>query len=207
MTDSQHSTEVGLKSRLIDGGPKSPPIEVEQKYPLLDRESVVGRIHEIGAKSLGTETNEDHYFNHPAKDFGETREALRVRLINGKASITYKGPKMPGAIKARQEMEWSLGAEDSDGVKMRMLLTTLDFRPVAVVRKIRESFESVANGLPIYIVIDQVEGLGEFAEIEMICQDASGVESARTAIAELAQRIGLADPEPRSYLTMLLEKS
>jgi adenylate cyclase, class 2 len=180
------------------------PIEVEQKFHLANEEAFVERLHSIGGVELRHEINEDHYFNHPAKDFAQTREALRVRMINGRGYVTYKGPKMPGLIKARRELEWCLGSDDCDGTKMRSLLTVLDFRPVAVVKKTRRVF-SIANHPQMTIVLDNVEGLGKFIEIETICDDLSEVESARNRVLELAQQLKLDRPEPRSYLSMLLQ--
>jgi adenylate cyclase, class 2 len=180
------------------------PIEVEQKFHLVDEDAFVQRMRDMGGVELRQEINEDHYFNHPAKDFGQTREALRVRMIDGRGFVTYKGPKLPGLIKARRELEWSLGDDDSDGAKMRSLLTVLDFRPVAVVRKTRRVF-SIADHPKMTVVLDNVEGLGRFVEIETICGDGFEVEAARNRVFELAQRLQLDRPETRSYLSMLLQ--
>lgn len=183
------------------------PIEVEQKYRLDDSESFVQSLLTLGAVAMGTERNEDHYFNHPVKDFAQTREALRIRLVDGRASITYKGPKLPGSIKARRELEWSLGDEDVRGEKMRLLLTALDFRPVAVVTKVRRVFQYDLDGDGITVVVDRVDQLGDYAEVEMICGSTQEVDAARQKITKLATRLGLNQPEMQSYLSLRLDRS
>jgi predicted adenylyl cyclase CyaB len=54
-------------------------------------------------------------------------------------------------------------------------------------------------------VLDQVDGLGCFAEIERIAADEAQVELAKQAIEELESRLGLEKKESRSYLGMILE--
>ena len=53
------------------------------------------------------------------------------------------------------------------------------------------------------MVIDQVEGLGEFVELETI-SDVDGHQSARDHLLDLATTMGLVDSERRSYLGLLL---
>lgn len=175
-------------------------IEIEQKYVVDDLQGFVRRLVDAGATEGRTEHHEDHYFNHPAKDFAETGEAFRIRVVDGAASVTYKGPKLPGDIKAREEREWSLGPEDADGRRWRDLLTTLDFRPVATVRKTRRTFR--LNGLT--VTADAVADLGSYAEIETVVSGPDDVPSARRRIAESAASLGLEHPEARSYLRLLL---
>ena len=50
----------------------------------------------------------DRYFNHPARDFAETDEALRIRRIGPVNRITYKGPRVDTVTKTRQELELPL---------------------------------------------------------------------------------------------------
>ena len=58
-------------------------------------------LFNIGARYIETREERDLYFNHPLRDFGETDEALRLRLVSGRCLITYKGPKI--SMKQRPE--------------------------------------------------------------------------------------------------------
>lgn len=200
--------------------------EVEQKFSIADVEAFKASVASIGGVLQTTERHADTYYNHPARDFAQSREALRVRRVDGTPLITYKGPKMTGAIKARQEMEWRLDPGDADGTQTESLLASLSFRKVATVEKTRQTFflppasSTPASSTPAQprpsataiagtsrptVVLDEVDGLGTFAEIELVVTQPSDVEDARRRIGQLAATLGLATDEPRSYLTMLLE--
>ncbi|MEM6689997.1 MAG: class IV adenylate cyclase [Planctomycetota bacterium] len=181
-------------------------IEIEQKFHLRDRDSFVRGLIDSGAVESPIERHADTYFNHPCRDFGETREALRIRRINDSPLVTYKGPTMKGKIKARVEMEWSLAPGDEDGTKWMDLLRTLGFREVRTVTKSRQPFR--LPDCEVAVVVDQVEGLGDFAELELVIEDHSNVAKARASIHELANHLGLSDTdaEERSYLVQLLAK-
>lgn len=181
--------------------------EIESKYPLEDVDKFESKIIAMGGVAKASETHADHYFNHPAKDFAETGEAFRVRMIDGVGHVTYKGKKRDGVVKVRQEIEWQLGGQDVDGKKLRELLVILDFRPVAIVRKTRRKFELTHNGADYELTIDDAESVGQFAEIERLVETESQIDAARRGIEDLAVMFGLGLPETRSYLTMLLQRS
>lgn len=192
-------------------------LEIEQKYHIDDVASLEASLIELGALEQSLQQHADTYFNHPSRDFAQTHEALRVRFSNGIPMVTYKGTKLPGAVKARRELEWRLDPGDADGTQMQTLLKLLGFREVATVRKSRRSFSFQQQDSDFTITIDQVESVGLFAEIELVVQvapdgsDASTeardalVGETRDKIVKLASQLGLRRDQPRSYLRMLLE--
>lgn len=179
--------------------------EVEQKFRIDNVERLVNRLGGIGAIEGPRQSHRDTYFNHPCRDFRESREALRIRRVNDTPSITYKGPHVAGTIKARQELEWELAPGDPNGEQMESLLSQLGFRPVATVEKSRRSFSLSGKLAAFSVVIDRVERIGDFAELELLVPDADGIESARQQIAEFSRQLGLEHGESRSYLAMYLE--
>ena len=181
--------------------------EVELKFKVEDPEIFRARVLELTARELGMESQEDLYLAHPSRDFAQTGEAFRIRRIESLNRITYTGPRQPGPTKTREEIEigFDSGPEAFQG--LQKVLFSLGFRPVATVRKQRISFEVQKLGRTILVVIDEVEGLGTFSEIETIVEGASELAGSQAAIQNLAIQLGL-DPqaaEPRSYLRMLLE--
>lgn len=180
--------------------------EVEQKYRVEDEPALRGRLARVGATPGGRENHVDTYFNHPCRDFAATREALRIRRIDGRPRITYKGVKLPGDIKARRELEWALDPGDPDGDNAEELLRMLGFREVAVVRKRRESFRCHDAPAGLVVTIDEVERLGTFAEIETVATEIEGVAAARDRVAGLAAKLALRAAEQKSYLRLLVEK-
>jgi adenylate cyclase class 2 len=55
------------------------------------------------------------------------------------------------------------------------------------------------------VCLDEVEGLGKFAELEILAP-ASKLEAARNVLLRLSAELGLTASERRSYLELLLEK-
>ena len=183
---------------------KKQSFEVEQKFRLDDPEGLAAALRQRGATERPAEQHRDTYFNHPCRDFRETHEALRVRRVDGSPSVTFKGPKMPGVIKARRELEWSLAPGDPDGSKTEELLELLGFRRVETVSKQRRTFQLADQIGQLVITIDRVDRVGNYSEIELLAE-ADDVEGARQRIGRLAEDLGLQSSEPRSYLAMLLE--
>jgi adenylate cyclase class 2 len=195
-------------------------IEVEQKYHVDDAVALQKRLIDLGAHEQPAQQHADTYYNHPSRDFAETHEALRVRRCCGVPLITYKGTKLPGAVKARREMEWRLDPGDPDGSSTEELFVQLGFRKVATVRKSRRSFILSHEAREFTITLDLVDSLGCFAEIELVIKNTENtpdqstpdsgsvaIEAARKQIVNLAPKLGLHRDEPRSYLRMLLESS
>jgi adenylate cyclase, class 2 len=181
--------------------------EVEQKYHLQDLESFERALKGCDAVEEPIEHHADTYYNHPCRDFAATNEALRIRRIGDVPMITYKGPKLPGAVKARREMEWRLDPGDQDGTQTAELLEQLGFKPVATVKKTRRPFTASDLTGPFGVVIDEVEELGLFVEIEILVEKQEGIEQAREKIVMIAKQLGLHQAEARSYLRMVLAEN
>ena len=175
--------------------------EVELKVPA-DHEPVRERLVEMGADSRGIVEQEDIYYDHPVREFGETDEAVRVRREStddgSRAVVTYKGPLVEAESKTRREIE--TGVED--GEAMDRVLRELGFDPVTTVEKRRERFDH--DGYT--ITLDSVAGLGEYVEVET---ESETIAPAREGAVELLSELGL-DPTDQvrtSYLGLLLADS
>ncbi|ALL00845.1 Adenylate cyclase [Pyrodictium delaneyi] len=177
-------------------------VEVEAKLQLAsckELEEVRSRLEELGAVHEEEVVEEDTYFQHPCRDFAETDEALRLRIVGGKAELTYKGPKrIVGGSKARAEYTTSVG----DPAAATRILESLGFRPVVVVRKTR-SYYRLGD---VSVSLDRVEGLGCFLEAEYKGQGSA--EQASQFIEEVLEKLGIATRKRiyKSYLELLLEK-
>jgi len=178
--------------------------EVEQKYRVTDLAAVAGRLDELNARWEEAVEQVDTYFSHPARDFGQTDEALRIRQIGDANRVTYKGPKLDATTKTRREIEISFAPGEAAAADYRHMLTALGFQPVAEVRKSRRSARVDWRDRQLEIALDQVDHVGTFVELELIADEAD-LDAARWAVASLAQRLGLTDPQRRTYLELVLE--
>jgi adenylate cyclase class 2 len=179
--------------------------EVEQKFPVADLESLSARLAALGVEVSAAHVETDLYFAHPSRNFAETDEALRVRRKGGKNFITYKGPKVDATTKTRQEIELPLEPGEGVAAAWAGLLQALHFTPVAEVFKSRRKAFVVWQGRRIEVSLDDVEGAGTYAELELVVgPDELG--EAKAAIASLAEELGLQQSERRSYLQLMLLK-
>jgi adenylate cyclase class 2 len=189
--------------------------EVEQKYPLSDGSTVEAALVRLGATWHGTAEQVDRYFNHPSRDFAVTDEALRLRRTDDTLAITWKGPRLDATAKTRREIELPLveaavpaaalveAAVPASLDRWTELLEALGFRQVREVAKRRRLATVAWQGMAIEVAIDQVAGLGDFVELELLA-DAPGIAAAAARVESLARELGCTNPERRSYLEMLL---
>jgi adenylate cyclase class 2 len=181
-------------------------VEIEVKYRVNDPEELLAKVQALAGPPASGADQTDRYFTHPARNFAETDEALRIRSQGEENRITYKGPRQAGPTKTREEIEVAVreGAEGAD--RMTRLLERLGFRPLAAIHKHRTEFDLDVEGRPMKIAVDEAGELGAFAEVETIAHDERDVPNAQKAVLDLARSLGLTEVEPRSYLRMNLER-
>jgi adenylate cyclase class 2 len=172
-------------------------IEIEVKSRLEDRRALEKRLRGMGAKLHDEASESDIYYNHPSRDFARTDEAVRIRLCKGRATLTYKGPKLDRTSKSREEIIVEVGDAGAAG----QVLERLGFRKVASVRKRRRVYELGK----FEICVDRVDGLGDYFEIEARGPK-KGYGKLRDEALALMVELGGKEPERRSYLEMLLSK-
>ncbi len=175
-------------------------IEVEVKYRVTEDviNQLASKILAMGGLFLGEVMQEDIYFQHPSRNFAVTDEALRVRRVENRAEVTYKGPKIDSKSKTREEIK----IEISDFESFVLLLERLGFRPVARVTKKRITYKLGEKLLH----LDNVEKAGFFVEIETMVERKSDVEKKRDELLRIAEKLSIpADGlERKSYLEIIL---
>jgi adenylate cyclase, class 2 len=177
--------------------------EVELKFHGGDVRDLERRLTELGFCQTEFQRHEDTYWRHPCRDFKHSDEALRIRRLNDRAYVTYKGPRQTGSVKTREEIDLDIDLQSLE--RWKTLIDRLGFQPVPPVRKTRRVFESDRSEYSaIIVVLDAVEGLGEFVEIESIVTENSALEAAKSRILTLSRLLELDQVEPRSYLDQLL---
>jgi adenylate cyclase, class 2 len=177
--------------------------EIEQKFAHADFAAIEQRLHAWGAEKGAEHDEADHYFNAPDRDFAQTDEAFRLRRVGPANCLTYKGPKRPGGVKKRTELEISINQGPEAAEQFMQLLAYLGYRPVAVVRKRRRHYHCKQNDFALTICLDEVEGLGRFAEVEVLAEP-DHEQTAEAQILATASALGLTEVERRSYLEMVL---
>lgn len=183
--------------------------EVELKFPLTDAAAVERALGNLAARFDPAIDQVDRYFAHPARDFAETDEALRLRRTGDTLAITWKGPRIGRAAKTRREIELPLAAiSDSIGPLPTLeawteLLEALGFRQVREVGKRRCPARIHWRGATVDLAWDHVAGLGDFLELEILAAK-DGIPGAIELLESLAAELGCGPPERKSYLELLL---
>ena len=180
--------------------------EVELKVRA-DHDAVRDRLAETAAAHVGRVTQTDTYYQAPDRDFAETDEALRVRVETAEGEpepertlLTYKGPLIDADSKSRREAETPV--EDPDALES--ILDGLGYTETATVRKDRDRYQLAGCA----VVLDRVEGLGEFLEVEAETERETddALAAARADAIDVLERLGVNPDEQirTSYLGQLL---
>lgn len=181
--------------------------EVEIKFRVGDHAAVAGQLAHRGVLAGSPVVQDDAYFSHPSRDFAQTDEALRIRREGESNFITYKGPKLGGPTKTREELELPIGEGPEIRGDMTRLFERLGFKPLFEVSKTRLPFRLTYQGRPMVVTLDRVEALGSFAEVEAFATSQTDLLAAQAAVQALALELGLHQCEPRSYLRMAIEQA
>jgi adenylate cyclase class 2 len=178
-------------------------LEIEVKYADVDFADLEQRLADWGVTDFDAHEEEDHYLRAPDRDFKATGEAFRLRRTGRRSCLTYKGPRRADAVKIRAELELPLPPGDDTAEQILALFHYLGYRVAAVVSKRRRQYRLRRRGFDLSVCLDEVTGLGRFAELEVLAEEAR-VDDARQALLETAGALGLTKVEQRSYLGMWL---
>lgn len=181
-------------------------IEVEIKLPISDKEVLEKKLIQLQFIKGGFVKESDIYFNSEKYNLKKKDMALRIRtctkIDTGETitKVTYKGPKLDHVSMTRKELEM----EVSDASTCYQILEGIGFYPLCPVHKLRQYY---CKG-QMTACVDQVDGLGEFLELEMIVDSESERENALAEIERILQILGYDKKETTrtSYLSMLQQK-
>ncbi len=154
-------------------------IETEIKVRLTDIELVRRRLSSKECRLLSDRHFEDNYLlDFPDGRMNARLSLLRVRLAQGRAWVTYKGPpKAEGIFKTREELEMSV----EDGSTAMRILENLEMRVWFRYQKYRQEFAFSAPGTAeeaVRVALDETP-VGNYAEFE---GSESGIRVAASAM-------------------------
>lgn len=134
------------------------PQEIEIKFALKDRDSLVRKLRDLGAELLYPETFEDNIVLDRRGELRTKGALLRVRKFGRYALATYKGTAAyEGGVKKRDEVQTGV---ESFELAIQMF-DALGFKPVFRYQKYRE----VWRLNQVEVVLDRTP-IGDYFEIE-----------------------------------------
>lgn len=132
--------------------------ETEIKLWLRDAASARRRLIAAGFRLLKRRVFEQNtVFDTPSLKLRKAASLLRVRRAGKSATLTYKGPPIPGPHKSREELETAVSAPEA----LCGVLERLGFRPIWRYEKYRTEYRYGAG----VATIDQTP-IGVFVELE-----------------------------------------
>lgn len=182
-------------------------IEVEVKLPVEDLNEIKRNLVKIGFEESSFIEERDTYFDNQQGDIRANDEALRVRETKDhrtgkiRAQINFKGKRLDAGTMTREELE--TGVEN--GEISRKILQAIGYIPVApevIKERIMLRRESVTACL------DNVRGLGEFLELEILADSKKQKDAALGQIENILNNLGyqISDTVRTSYLSMLQKR-
>jgi adenylate cyclase class 2 len=137
------------------------PREIEAKFRVGDRADLEARLGALGAARGPLENEVNLLLDDDVLSLRRAGRALRVRTVNGRGVLTFKGPAtFDGGVKERLELE--SGVDEPAAVLA--LLDALGYRPRFRYEKRRTPWRFADPARPL-VVVDETP-LGLFAEIE-----------------------------------------
>ena len=139
-------------------------VEIEAKMSVDSFDAVRTKLREVGATPAGAHFEVNTFFDTAERGLVARGEGLRLRLNRDDATgrethvVTFKGPRRPGALKSREEIEFDV----SPGAAAAELLERLGYRRTLSFEKRRETWE--LGGCK--VELDEVPHLGQFVEVE-----------------------------------------
>lgn len=170
-------------------------VEIEAKMKVADFEAVRTRLGALGAKLAGHVMETNSFFDTEDRSLLARDQGLRLRHAKDaeagteKSTITFKGPRLHGTMKNREERELSVGSPKD----ATALLESLGFARVLTFQKRRETW----TYQDCEIELDELPYLGLYIEIE---------GPSEAAVLVVREKLNLSDrPMIRaSYVALLI---
>jgi adenylate cyclase class 2 len=171
------------------------PVEIEAKIKVDDLAPFRRKLEQLGAERVGSVLEVNAFFDTDDRTLLAEDKGLRLRQNRDLATnqdeyvVTFKGPRLHGAVKSRNEIEVDVG----EGKSVVELFEQLGYHLTLSFEKRRHSWKLD----DCKVELDEMPLLGAYVEVE-----GPSVASVQAVRAKL----GLADKpdEKASYIAMLM---
>jgi predicted adenylyl cyclase CyaB len=172
--------------------------EVEHKARLPQPAQTEALVVQLGVFEKETH-KEDIYFRRHGDTSSVPADRFRLRQEEGRALVTFKQGVSHDGVEINQETEF----EVDDTCAFFHFTDRFGFEPFVVKRK-RSRVYKVGRA---HVELNEVEHLGHFIEVEILCRQETELPVARTEIARLFNALGVPgeDLERRPYIQMIQE--
>jgi adenylate cyclase class 2 len=165
-------------------------IELEASYHLGENyEDVLEKIKDENFKLVEDSVEEDTYFTDKNLEFVKTRTCLRTRKTNEDfLELTYK-PKTDNSTEKYGKKEVNLKLDPKDYEDTKYVINQLGYIEYVSFKKYRQVYSKNIDGFEYNIMIDRIDGVGNFIELEILANTEEEKEKLRTELDRFVQRM------------------
>jgi adenylate cyclase class 2 len=152
-------------------------LELEKSFVIeKNLEKLLNKIEKEGFVLVSFNTEEDTYFTDRALEFIQDRVCLRTRKTDDKfLELTYK-PRSDSNTEryGKREVNIRINPEDLEDIKY--VIDKLGYLEYVSFKKHRRTYSKEIDGYVHNIMIDNIDGVGDFAEFEILSESTKDKE-------------------------------
>ena len=143
-------------------------IELESSYKINNFTSLLKKITEKGYKYNYHVIECDTYYTDKDYEFIKDRVCLRTRKTNNnKLELTFK-PKTDDTTEKYGKKEFNISLDVRDYDDIDFVLNKLGYKKYVSFKKDREVYSKIEKGFEHNIMLDEIDGVGKYIELEII---------------------------------------
>ena len=165
-------------------------IELEASY-YLDKnyKEILNKIEKENFEKKGEVLEEDTYFTDKNLEFIKDRVCLRTRKVNNNfLELTYK-PKSDEKKESYCKREVNLKLDPSDYEDTVFVIKELGYIEYVSFKKHRKIYSKNVNNIQYNIMLDNIEGIGDFIELEILMDTEKNKEELNCELTNFIKRM------------------
>lgn len=166
-------------------------IELEASYYLEENyDDILEKIKQENFKFSKDIVEEDTYFTDKNMVFIKDRICLRTRKINEDfLELTYK-PKTDNNTEKYGKKEVNLKLDPKDYLDTKYIIEELGYIEYVSFKKHRKVYSKIINNFEYNIMIDNIEGVGNFIELEILANNEDEKQLLHDELDMFIEKIG-----------------
>ena len=169
-------------------------IEMEESFVIEDDfKNILEKIEKEKFKFVDENVEEDTYYTDPEETFVRDRICLRTRKTNEEGlELTYK-PKTDNRTEQYGKKESNVQVRFSDYKDLQYIINELGYKKYVSFKKHRKTYTKTIKGIVHNIMLDSIEGVGNYIELEMIVHTKEEQEASRVELDDFVKMMGCSE--------------
>ena len=166
-------------------------IEIEASFYLDDGyDKLIANVNNQGFKFEEKIVEEDTYYTDKSMSFIKDRICLRTRKTNEEyLELTYK-PKTDDNTEKYGKKEVNLSIDPKDSKDVQYVLNELGYDVYVSFKKKREIYSKTINGFKCSVMIDEIENVGRYVELEILAHTEGEKEKLHDELDNFVESMG-----------------